>query len=136
MRKYITEGVGLPAWSSPISHAVVVDDTCYVSGQLAVDGSGRYVPGSMTEEARLAFSNLFSALAASGFQRDDLVFVDVTLLDMAEMGELNALYQELFAEGRRPARTVAQVAALPFGGKVKVYGVAIRDRSTTGRESA
>jgi len=129
MRKYVTEGVGLPAWSSPISHAVVVNETCYVSGQLAVDGSGRYVSGSVADEARLAFSNLFNAIAASGFHKDDLVFIDITLLDMADMAELNEIYRELFDEGRRPARTVAQVAALPFGGKIKVYGVAIKDRS-------
>jgi enamine deaminase RidA (YjgF/YER057c/UK114 family) len=40
---------------------------------------------------------------------------------------VNAVYASLFPEGRRPARTVYQVAALPFGGKVKVTGVAIRD---------
>lgn len=129
MRKYVTEGVGLPEWSSPISHAVVVNDICYVSGQLSVDSAGHYVPGPVADEARRAFANLFSAITAAGFDRDDLVFIDVTLLDMADMGELNAVYRDLFVDGRRPARTVAQVAALPFGGKVKVYGVAIRDRS-------
>jgi hypothetical protein len=40
---------------------------------------------------------------------------------------VNAVDAALFPEGRRPARTVYQVAALPFGGKVKVIRVAIRD---------
>ena len=129
MRKYITAGVGLPEWSSPISHAVVVNDTCYVSGQLAIDSAGKYIAGSVAEEALRAFSNLFCALAAAGFQKDDLVFVDVALIDMADMDQLNVVYRDLFADGRRPARTVAQAAALPFGGKVKVYGIAAKDRS-------
>lgn len=132
MRKYITEGAGLPEWSSPISHSVVVNDICYVSGQLSIDGSGNYVAGSVTDEAGRAFANLFSALTAAGFHKDDLVFIDVALMDIADVDQLNSVYRDLFADGRRPARTVAQAAALPFGGKVKIYGVAIRDRSPGG----
>lgn len=36
-KKYITQGEGLPNWSNPISHAVVVNNMCFVSGQLAVN---------------------------------------------------------------------------------------------------
>ena len=132
MRKYVTEGIGLPEWSSPISHAVVVNDICYVSGQLSIDSAGNYVSGSVEDEALRAFSNLFSAITAAGFHKDDLVFVDVVLIDIADTDQLNSVYRDLFVDGRRPARTVAQAAALPFGGKVKVYGVAIRDRSPGG----
>ena len=34
---------------------------------------------------------------------------------------------EIFPENKRPARTIYQAAALPFGGKVKVTATAIRD---------
>jgi len=127
MRRYITEGDGLPRWSSPISHAVVAGDTCHLSGQLSLDEDGRYVPGTAAEEARRAFRHLFSALRAAGFAPVDLVFVDIAFTDLAHLGEVNAVFAEVFPEGRRPARTVYQVAALPFGGQVKVMGVAIRD---------
>lgn len=132
MRKFIVEGPGLPEWSSPISHAVVVNDICYASGQLSVDSSGNYVAGSVADEALRAFSNLFSALSAAGFSKDDLAFIDVALTDIADIDQLNSVYRDLFAENRRPARTVAQVTALPFGGKIKVYGVAIKDSSPRG----
>lgn len=126
-RQYIVAGEGLPQWSNPISHAVVVRDTCYISGQLSVDQHGQYVAGSYHEEAERAFSNLFAVLAAAGFERDELVFIDVAITDMAAMDAVNRLYSEFFAEGRRPARTVAEVAALPFGGKVKIVGTAVHD---------
>lgn len=129
MRKHITSGEGLPRWSSPISHAVVVDDTCYLSGQLALDAGGRYVPGTPAQEARLAFRNLFAALAAAGFEPGDMVFVDIAFTDLAAIGEVNEVYASVFPPGRAPARTVYQAAALPFGGQVKVMGVAIRERS-------
>lgn len=126
-RRFVLEGPGLPRWSNPISHAVVVGKTCYVSGQLSVGEDGRYVPGTIREEAERAFGNVFAAVAAAGFSRDDIVFVDIAFADLGDLPPVNELYGELFAAGRRPARTIYQVAALPFGGKVKVTGVALKE---------
>jgi 2-iminobutanoate/2-iminopropanoate deaminase len=123
--RYIVSGPGLPASPAPISHAVVAGQTCYVSGQLATR-NGELQIGSVSQQAALAFDNLFAALGAAGFTRDDLVFVDLALLDLGELPEVNALFAQLFPEGRRPARTVVQAAALPYGGKIKVQAVAVR----------
>lgn len=129
MRNFITSGEGLPNWSAPISHAVVVDHMCYLSGQLSIDGDGNYVAGSIEEEARRAFANLFAALKAAQFTPAELVFVDIAMIDLSDVGAINTLYASLFAEGCRPARTIYQAAALPYGGKVKVMGVAIKEKS-------
>jgi enamine deaminase RidA (YjgF/YER057c/UK114 family) len=109
----------------------VVNDICYVSGQLAIDSAGNYVSGSVADETLRAFSNLFSAISAAGFHKGDLAFIDVALIDIADIDQLNLVYRDLFVDGQRPARTVSQAVALPFGGKVKICGVAIRDRSPT-----
>jgi 2-iminobutanoate/2-iminopropanoate deaminase len=127
MRQFVSSGEGLPQWSSPISHAVVVDNMCYLSGQLALDSEGHYVSGPPAQEAQLAFDNLFRALKAAGFEPSDLVFVDIAFTDLAAVPEVNEVFAGLFEAGRRPARTVYQVAALPFGGQIKVMGVAIRE---------
>jgi enamine deaminase RidA (YjgF/YER057c/UK114 family) len=128
MRRFIDRGNGLPDWSSPISHAVVVDHLCFLSGQLSIAADGAYVPGTAREEAERAFANLFAALHAAGFERGELAFVDIAFVDLADAPQVNALYAELFPEGRRPARTMYQAAALPFGGRVKVMGIAARER--------
>ena len=128
MRRFITGGPDLPEWSSPISHAVVVDNICYLSGQLSLSKDGQYVAGTAREEAERAFANLFAAVREAGFAVGDLVFVDVAFVDLADAADVNALYIELFPEGRRPARTMYQAAALPFGGRVKVMGVAVKER--------
>lgn len=127
MREFISEGENLPKWSSPISHAVVANDTCYLSGQLSMDAYGVYVAGTAREEAERAFGNLFSAVRAAGFSFGDVTFIDLAFIDLADLPQVNEVFARLFPEGRRPARTVYQAAALPYGGRIKVMGIAVRD---------
>lgn len=128
-RRYVVQAPGLPAAPAPISHAVAAGDHCHVSGQLATGPDGAFRPGTAREEAELAFRNLFAALGGAGFSRDDLVDIDLALSDLADLPAVNRLWADLFPEGRRPARTVYQAAALPYGGKIKVQGVAITRNS-------
>jgi 2-iminobutanoate/2-iminopropanoate deaminase len=129
-RKYIVEVEGVPPSPSPISNAVVVGNHCWISGQLSVGPDGAYVPGTAREEAERAFAHVFRIAEASGFSRSDIVYVDLAFIDLAEAGEVNQLFGELFPEGRRPARTVYQAARLPFGGRVKVQAIAAQDPPT------
>ena len=126
-RRFVTQGPGLPRWSNPVSHAVVTGKTCYVSGQLSVNEAGEYVAGTCREEAERAFSNFFAALGAAGFSKEEVVFIDIAFADLSQLGEVNDLFIDLFLEGKRPARTIYEAAALPFGGKVKVTGTAVKD---------
>ncbi|MEL6869287.1 MAG: Rid family hydrolase [Pseudomonadota bacterium] len=125
---YITAGDGLPQWSNPISHAVVANGMCFVSGQLSVNRQGEYVSGSVHDEAVRSFDNFFAALAAAGFAKQDIVFVDIAFQDLAMLESVNTLYVSLFPEHQRPARTIYQVAALPFGAKIKVMGTAVKSQ--------
>lgn len=126
-RSFVTAGPDVPLLSSPTSHAVVVGDTCYISGQLSLDPNGRYLAGTLPEEAALAFANFLSVVLAAGFDAADVVFVDIACVDLAHVASINQLCARLFPEGRRPARTIYQTAALPFGAQVKVMGVAMKD---------
>jgi 2-iminobutanoate/2-iminopropanoate deaminase len=127
-KRYITEGKGLPEWSNPISHAVVANNMCFISGQLSVNNNGEYISGSALEEGERAFSNFFAVLNESGFQKSDVVFVDIAFDNLENLPEINQLYIDLFPEGKRPARTIYEAAALPFGGKIKVTGTAVKDQ--------
>ena len=124
-RRFITTVDGVPASPSPISNAVVVGTQCWISGQLSV-GSEGYIPGTAAEEAERAFAHVFRIAEAAGFSREEIVYVDLAFIDLGEVGEVNALYGRLFAEGRRPARTIYQAAKLPFGARIKVQAIAAR----------
>lgn len=123
-RQFIVDVPGVPPSPSPISNAVVVANTCWISGQLAVYDDG-YRPGTAREEAARAFDLVFRIAAQAGFGREDIVYVDIAFADLDDLKEVNALYGELFAA--RPARTVYQAARLPFGAKVKVQAIAARE---------
>jgi 2-iminobutanoate/2-iminopropanoate deaminase len=125
-RKYVTDVDGVPPSPSPISNAVVVGNQCWISGQLSVGPDGKYQPGTAREEAERAFAHVFRIAEAAGFAPTDIVYVDIAFIDLKDVPEVNVLYGSLFAEGRRPARTIYQAAALPFGGRIKVQAVAAR----------
>lgn len=126
-KRFITGGEGLPQWDNPISHAVVVNNMCFISGQLSVNIEGKYIPGTIEEETQRAFDNVFSAAKAAGFDRSEIVYVDIAFSDLTQVKSVNEIYMQLFPEGRRPARTIYEVAALPFGGKVKIVATAVKD---------
>jgi 2-iminobutanoate/2-iminopropanoate deaminase len=47
-------------------------------------------------------------------------------VDLGDLAAITPFYDSLFETGKKPARTIYQAAALPFGGKIKVTAVAIR----------
>jgi 2-iminobutanoate/2-iminopropanoate deaminase len=128
-KRHIVAVEGVPTSPSPISHAVVVGNQCWISGQLSVSSDGTFTPGTAREEAERAFSHVFKVANAAGFKRSDIVYFDLAFIDLADLPEVNTLCAELFPEGKRPARTVYQAAKLPFGGRVKVQAIAARVQS-------
>src|SRR5665213_445333 len=126
-KRYIVEVDGVPTSPSPISNAVVVGKQCWISGQVSVGNDGAYASGTASEEAERAFANLFRITEAAGFARNDIVYVDLAFIDLADLKEVNEVYGRLFPMGQRPARTVYQAAKLPFGCKIKVQAVAAKE---------
>ena len=84
-----------------------------------------YRPGSAREEASRAFELVFAVAREAGFGVEEIVYVDLAFANLDDLPEVNDLYGELFAN--RPARTVYQAARLPFGAKVKVQAIAMKD---------
>lgn len=125
-KRHIVEVNGVPTSPSPISQAVVVGNQCWISGQLSVNADGTYAPGTAREEAEIAFAHVFRIVEAAGFTPADIVYIDIAFIDLADVWEVNGLFGELFAIGKRPARTIYQAAKLPFGGRVKVQAVVAR----------
>jgi len=124
-RTFITDVPDVPASPSPISNAVVVGQTCHISGQLAVYEDG-YRPGTAEEEAERAFDLVFKVADAAGFTSDEIVYIDIAFADIEhDLAAVNAVCVRRFSD--YPARTVYEAAKLPFGAKVKVQAIAMKD---------
>ena len=124
-KTYLTDVPGVPTSPSPISNAVVIDSTCHISGQLAVYEDG-YREGSAREEASRAFDLVFKIAQEAGFCVDDIVYVDVAFSDIdRDLAAVNDVCRMLFT--KFPARTVYEAAKLPFGAKIKIQAVAMKD---------
>jgi 2-iminobutanoate/2-iminopropanoate deaminase len=125
-KKYITTSTNIAPTTAPISQAVVASNYCHVSGQLAIDANGNFVNGTIEEQTKMAFDNLFAVLTAANFSKEDIVFVDIAFTDLKDIAVVNPYYDSLFVTDKKPARTIYQAAALPMGAKVKVLAVAIK----------
>jgi 2-iminobutanoate/2-iminopropanoate deaminase len=127
MRQFIKNTEGVPKVNAPISQAVVVGKHCYISGQLATDLDGNFIKGTVLEEGEQAFKNIFAIAKAAHFEISDIVFIDLAFIDLTDISVINPLFDSLFPDNKKPARTVYQAAALPYGGKIKVTAIAIKD---------
>ena len=109
----------------PFSPAVLADGTLYVSGQGSMDAAGN-VPADFQGQFRQALHNLQRVLRGAGMDFGNIVWLNVYLTDMGNLGAMNQVYWNTIGPNP-PARTILQVAGLPAGQKVEVNCIAVAD---------
>ncbi len=125
--EYLNSGKVYPA-GVPLSEAVRVADTLYLSGQIGVQpGTLKLVPGGIGEEARQAMSNIKTSLEAHGYSMADVVKCTVMLADISKWGEFNDIYKTFFT-GHFPARSALGVNGLALGAQVEVECIAVASK--------
>ena len=124
--KRTQSGVGLPA-GFPFSLAAEAHGLSFLSGVVALDAEGKFVPGTFEEEAARAWHNVVAITEASGCSVEDIVYVQCVLGSIDNYGELNAWWRRQFPDvSTAPARFTFQAGALPFGAKVEIQAIAAR----------
>jgi enamine deaminase RidA (YjgF/YER057c/UK114 family) len=101
-------------WEAAVgySRAIVVGDSCHVSGttDAGPDGRSRH-PGDAAGQARAALEIIERALDEAGFALVDVVRTRMFVADIADAPAVTAVHGEVFGE-IRPAATLVAVAAL------------------------
>ena len=115
-----------PAPIGPYSQAVLVDNTLFVSGQIAIDpATGNLVTINIIQETSQVMNNLMNILAAADMQFSNVVKATIFLKDMNDFPHMNDVYAQFF-EKDFPARETVQVSGLPKGVNVEISVIAIK----------
>ena len=129
----------------PLSRAVRVGDTLYVSGNFGWDAANsRVVPGGAAAETKQTLENMGKVLRQAGSSFDKVVkttvmrhtstylsyllistLVQVWLTHYEDIAEVNRVYATFFDSRHYPARAAYGVSALPAGARVEIEAVAI-----------
>lgn len=94
----------------------------HFSGMVALDpASGSMVAGGTYKEAAQILANMQVFAAELGLGLDQLASARIYTTKMAEFGEINRAWEEVFSGDRiPPARTSVGVAALPVSAQVEM----------------
>jgi 2-iminobutanoate/2-iminopropanoate deaminase len=115
-----------PAAIGPYSQGILVDNTLYVSGQIAIDPeTGSMISGSVEAETERVLENVGAVLQAASMNYENVVRCEVFLTDVNDYAQVNEVYTRYFNE-TPPARQAVQVAALPRDARVEVSCIAVR----------
>lgn len=107
------------------SQAVKVDNTVYLSGQIALDPETmEVVNGNIDVQIRRVFDNLQAVAEAAGGDFADIVKLNVFLTDLNNFPIVNEIMSEYFSQPY-PARAAVGVAALPKGVGVEMDAVMV-----------
>jgi 2-iminobutanoate/2-iminopropanoate deaminase len=125
--EFLNSGTVYPA-GVPLSDAVRVGDTLYLSGQIGIQpGTLKLVPGGIREESRQAMTNIRTTLEAHGYSLGDVVKCTVMLADISKWGEFNEVYLTFFS-GKYPARSALGTNGLALGAQVEVECIAYKGK--------
>lgn len=114
-----------PAAIGPYSQGILVGNTLYCSGQLAIDPeTGSLVSGSIEAETERVLENLGAVLKAARMGFENVVRCTVYLADINDYAQVNEVYARYFSEAP-PAREAVEVSALPRGARVEISCVAV-----------
>ena len=110
MKKISTEKA--PAAIGPYSQGVVVNNTLFSSGQIALDpATGEIVGSTIEEQAEQVMKNLGAILEEAGTSFDKVLKTTCFLADMGDFSAFNEVYAKYFTS--KPARSCVAVKTLP-----------------------
>ena len=125
MVKKIINSNSAPLPIGPYSQAVMVNNTLYCSGQIAINPqTGELNIADIKSETHQVMKNLKAVLTEAGLAFIDVVKCSIFLKNMDDFAEVNKIYGEYF-ERLFPARETIQVSKLPLNVNVEISLIAV-----------
>ncbi|MBV6643383.1 MAG: RidA family protein [Cyclobacteriaceae bacterium] len=111
--EYITADPGLP-----FSKAVIYDGIIYVAGQVG-EIDMKLVEGGIGPETQQTMLNIRKILEENGSSMDQVIKCTCMLADIAEWGDMNAVYTTFFPN-HKPARSALGASGLALNARVEI----------------
>ena len=110
----------------PYNQAILVNNTLYASGQIAINpATNELISTGIEEETKQVMENLAAVLDAAGMHFSDVVKCSIFISDMNDFGAINEVYGTYFNDENAPARETVQVAVLPKRVNVEISLIAV-----------
>lgn len=127
MKKIISTPAA-PKAIGPYNQAVLINNTLYLSGQIALNPqTGELVSSDIKEQTQQCLDNINAILQEAGFDKNDIVRAVIYLVDINDFAACNEIYGNFFADVNAPARTTIAVNALPKNAKIEIEVTAFRE---------
>jgi 2-iminobutanoate/2-iminopropanoate deaminase len=124
--KRIIKTSNAPAPIGPYNQAVEINNTLYVSGQIAINpADGNLVMLNILREATQVLENISAILKEAGYTFNDVVKTTIFLSDMNNFSAVNDVYANYFTDNF-PARETVEVAGLPKNVNVEISVIAVK----------
>ncbi|WP_309642124.1 RidA family protein [Flavobacterium sp.] len=116
-----------PAPIGPYSQAVLVGNTLYTSGQIALNpATMELVLDNIEAETEQVMQNLKALLEAANMTFQNVYKTTIFITNMNDFARINAVYGKYFNEETAPARETVQVAALPKFVNIEIAMMAMK----------
>jgi len=118
--KKIVNTTNAPAPIGPYNQAVIVGDSVYISGTIAMDlQSKQLIKAHIKEETKLVMEYIEAILKEAGCTFDNVVKTTIFLNDMNNFVHVNEVYSSYFKKDF-PARATIQAQRLPKDANVEI----------------
>lgn len=126
MEKKIISSPDAPTPIGPYSHANLVGNTLYVSGQVAKDAkTGNMIQSDIKAETRKVMENIHAILKEAEMDFKHVTKATIYCTDLSNFSTINEVYGGFFT-GNYPARETVQVVKLPLGANVEISVIAVK----------
>ncbi len=116
-----------PAPIGPYNQAVLVGNTLYTSGQIALHPETmELVLDDIKTETKQVMENMRAVLEAADMTFENVIKTSIFISDMHNFSQINAVYGNYFDEATAPARETVEVANLPKFVNVEISMIAVK----------
>mgnify|MGYP003393158427 FL=1 len=116
-----------PAPIGPYNQAVLVGNTLYTSGQIALNpATMELVLDDIETETKQVMENMKAVLAAADMTFENVIKTTIFIMNMGDFIRINSVYGSYFDKATAPARETVQVACLPKNVNIEISMIAVK----------